>query len=67
MVMLCEYVRVVVRDQPPVACRSSGPNWRPTLTPVLHVSDVEIDPDISLSMAVVPLRQLDTGVPRMKL
>jgi hypothetical protein len=65
--MLCVYVRVIVWVQPALPVRLSGPNWRPTLKPGLHVSDVEIDPEISLSMAVVPLRQLDTGLPRMKL
>ena len=55
MVTLCEYIRVVERDQPSLVCRFSGPNWRPTVKPGLHVSDVEIDPEISLSMAAVPL------------
>lgn len=55
MVTLCEYVRVVEWDQPKLDCKFSGPSWRPTLRPGLHVSEVEIDPEISLSMAAVPL------------
>jgi len=67
MVMLCEYVQVVVRDQPPFACTSSTPYWIPQVRPLLHASAMEIDPEISLLMVVAPLRQLDTGVPMMKL
>lgn len=55
MVIFCEYIRVVEWDQPPLVCRFSSPNWKPTVKPELHVSDVENDAETSLSMAAVPL------------
>lgn len=67
MVMPCENVRDFVFDQPTFEPKLIGPTWTPTFRPALHVSDVVIDTVISLSRGYVPPKQLDKGVPIMKL